>query len=129
MHQDSRRELSGGGPGDATAAALCSLTAGRFIVSMVAGMFALSPADLLAPTRGIARIAHARQFAMYLGHVACGIPLREVAACFGRDRTTVGYACRVVEDRRDNPAIDRSLDHLERALRTWTTVSLEREER
>jgi hypothetical protein len=36
---------------------------------------------------------------------------------FARDRTTVAHACGLVEDRRDDPAFDRSLDLLEGVLR------------
>nr|WP_245312350.1 helix-turn-helix domain-containing protein [Rhizobium sp. R693] len=49
---------------------------------------------------------HIRQIAMYVCHVALQIPLYEIGGAFGRDRTTVGHACHVVEDRRDDPAFD-----------------------
>jgi hypothetical protein len=32
---------------------------------------------------------------------------------FCRDRTTAAYACALVEERRDDPAVDRVLDTLE----------------
>lgn len=76
--------------------------------------------DLLsAPTRQRAPIAFARQVAMYLAHISCGLTLTDVGRCFGRDRTTVGHACQVVEDRRDNPRIDLMLDYLEAAVLDW----------
>jgi chromosomal replication initiation ATPase DnaA len=53
---------------------------------------------------------------MYLAHVVCGLSLTEVGALFARDRTTVAYACGVVEDKRDDPELDSRLDHLERAV-------------
>jgi len=50
---------------------------------------------------------------MYLAHVVLGLNYREVGELFRRDRTTAAYACRLVEDRRDDPAIDIRLDMLE----------------
>jgi hypothetical protein len=53
---------------------------------------------------------------MYLLHVGLGLSMREIGEAFGRDRSTVGHACRVIEDRRDEGTFDRLLDCLERAL-------------
>lgn len=53
---------------------------------------------------------------MYLAHVACALTLTEVGALFERDRTTVAHACSLIEDRRDDPDLDRKLEHLERAV-------------
>ena len=50
---------------------------------------------------------------MYLAHVACGLSFTDVGLLFSRDRTTVAHACRVVEDRRDDPVFDRALELLE----------------
>ncbi len=63
-------------------------------------------------TRGAAQTALARQVAMYLAHVACGLTLTDAGRLFDRDRTTVAYACLIVEDRRDDPLFDRALDLL-----------------
>lgn len=57
---------------------------------------------------------HVRQIAMYLCHVVLQLPLHDIGLAFGRDRSTVGHACNVVEDRRDNPAMDELLSALER---------------
>ncbi len=54
---------------------------------------------------------------MYLAHVAFGLSLTAVGMGFGRDRTTVAYACHKIEDRRDNSAFDAALDCLELAAR------------
>jgi hypothetical protein len=83
-----------------------------------AAVFALGvKADLLIPDRGTAQLAFARQVAMYLTHVAFGMSLQRVAMAFARDRSTVAYACHLMEDRRDDPKIDDMLDQLETALR------------
>ena len=82
----------------------------------VAAVFEVDIHDLKSETRGSPRAAFARQVAMYLAHVVCGLSLTEVGALFARDRTTVSHACSVVEDRRDDPELDGRLEHLERAV-------------
>jgi chromosomal replication initiation ATPase DnaA len=59
---------------------------------------------------------------MYLAHVACGLTLTEVGHVFARDRTTVAQACGLVEDLRDDPVLDRSLELLEGVLRNLSPV-------
>jgi chromosomal replication initiation ATPase DnaA len=88
----------------------------RAIDPAVASVFEVEIVALKAPTRGSAEAAFARQVAMYLAHVVCGLSLTEVGLIFGRDRTTVAHACEVVEDCRDEPELDRRLEHLERAV-------------
>lgn len=83
---------------------------------VVAAVFNVEIDDLRARTRRAPRVAFARQVAMYLAHVVCGLSLTEVGALFARDRTTVAHACGVVEDRRDDPELDGSLEHLENAV-------------
>lgn len=79
--------------------------------------FAIRSRDLWSETRGRPSAAFARQVAMYLAHVSFGLTLTEVGQVFARDRTTVAYACGLIEDRRDDPVFDRSLDLLEGVLR------------
>ena len=54
---------------------------------------------------------------MYLCHVVGGLSLRDVAREFERDRTTVGYACHAIEDKRDEEVFDQQLNLLECELR------------
>ena len=79
--------------------------------------------DLRRTTRGRAKVALARQVAMYLAHVGCGLSLTETGRLFQRDRTTVAHACGVIEDRRDDPIFDRALDLLEWAVPALTQRS------
>jgi chromosomal replication initiation ATPase DnaA len=88
----------------------------RAIDPAVAAVFEVDVHDLRAATRRSPRAAFARQVAMYLAHVVCGLSLTEVGTLFARDRTTVAHACGVVEDRRDDRELDGRLDHLERAV-------------
>ena len=82
----------------------------------VAAVFDVEIADLRAPTRSSPQAAFARQVAMYLAHVVCGLSLTAVGTLFQRDRTTVAHACGVVEDRRDDPELDARIEHLEHAV-------------
>lgn len=88
----------------------------RFACDAVGFALGLSE-SLLQPGRGAADAAFARQMAMYLCHVGFGMSLSRVALAFGRDRSTVGHACHLVEDRRDDPAFDQLLFALEQAVR------------
>jgi chromosomal replication initiation ATPase DnaA len=88
----------------------------RLLEPAVAAVFDVEVEDLRAATRRSAQAAFARQVAMYLAHVVCGLSLTEVGLIFGRDRTTVAHACELIEDRRDEPELDARLEHLERAV-------------
>jgi chromosomal replication initiation ATPase DnaA len=92
----------------------------RFACDAVAFAFGCD-AHLQGTTRGTSATAFARQAAMYLTHVAFGMSLQRVAIAFARDRSTVSYACRTVEDRRDDAAFDDLLDQLEASLRAAPT--------
>ena len=70
--------------------------------------------DIDRPTRAIAPICEARHVAMYLAHVVFQIPLTGMAGPFGRDRTTIAYAVRRIEDRRDDAEFDAVIERLER---------------
>jgi hypothetical protein len=82
-----------------------------------AAAFAVPVGELYAATRRSPYVALARQSAMYLSHVAFGVTLNEVAEAFGRDRTTAAHACRLIEDRRDDPSVEALLGSLEAACR------------
>lgn len=97
-------------PGHKTAQRLCHLVA-----LATAAAFAVPVGELIAATRRSSYIAFARQSAMYLAHVAFGLSYSEVGRAFGRDRTTAAHACRLVEERRDDPAVDAVLGSLENA--------------
>jgi chromosomal replication initiation ATPase DnaA len=53
---------------------------------------------------------------MYLAHVMLGESLTSVGLAFGRDRTTVSYACKLIEDLRDDPRFEAEVSALEREL-------------
>lgn len=71
---------------------------------------------------GGASVSHRRQVAMYVCHVTLGLSHEAVGKAFGRDRSTVGYACHRVEDRRDDADFDAFVTGLERiAAAAFTT--------
>jgi chromosomal replication initiation ATPase DnaA len=93
----------------------------RSVDAAVAQVFGVARRDLSVRTRGRQPAARARQVAMYVTHISCGITLTDVGSIFGRDRTTVAHACALVEDRRDDPVFDRVLDLLEWIVRELVT--------
>ncbi len=82
-------------------------------VRMVMQAYDVTPGEMHDRSRGPARVALARQVAMYLTHVVGEFDYAQVGRLFGRDRTTVKHACAVVEDRRDDPKFDLTLQLLE----------------
>jgi hypothetical protein len=95
-------------PAAGDAARICWL-----LESATAAAFGVPVDELRAPSRRSADVALARQSAMYLAHVTLGLSYSAVGTLFHRDRTTAAYACQLVEDRRDDPTIDRLLQTLE----------------
>jgi chromosomal replication initiation ATPase DnaA len=88
-----------------------------FITSLV-GMASDVPArEIASRTRSSHAALRARQIAIYLAHITLSWPLSRVAFAFGRDRTTASNAIRVVEDLRDDPAMDAHLTDLETCIR------------
>ena len=97
-------------PSHRTAQRLCDAVA-----LATAAAFAVPVGELIAATRGTPYAAFARQSAMYLAHVTFHLTYAEVGRAFGRDRTTAAYACQLIEERRDDPAVDAVLGSLESA--------------
>ena len=91
----------------------------RLSAASVAAWFGVPGARLIEPTRGEARIASARQTAIYFAHVVFRANLTRAGGIFGRDRTTARHACMCVEDRRDNAGFDKACSALEPAMRVW----------
>jgi chromosomal replication initiation ATPase DnaA len=88
----------------------------RFVEGLVESAFGIARPALHTPGRGAAKIAFARQVAMYLSRVRLGLSYSAAGRFFGRDRTTAAHACRVIEERREDSSIDSLIDCLERAI-------------
>ncbi len=93
------------------------LACARMARGVVATLFGVSSEDLVTPTRASAKVAFARQIAMYLTHVVFAVSYTRVGAAFGRDRTTAAHACRVIEAAREDADIDHVVERLGAALR------------
>lgn len=89
----------------------------RHVASRVAIAFGLDVRAIVSTGRGSPPAAFARQVAMYLAHVGFALSFERIGRQFGRDRTTVSHACRVIEDRRDDDAFDRLMSGLEASCR------------
>jgi chromosomal replication initiation ATPase DnaA len=89
----------------------------RGVLAMALAGYALDvPLAAIADADRSTAAALARNLAMYLAHVAFGMSLGRVGTAFGRDRTTVSHACKMIEDRRDDPRFDTWLAALERSV-------------
>lgn len=87
------------------------------IVRQIVGELVLLFGDRVLVRCDRRRLAcHVRQISMYICHVALRISQSDIGDAFGRDRTTVGHACHVVEDRRDDPVFDDFVSAMERVV-------------
>lgn len=84
------------------------------MIDIAAALFNVSGRDLRTAKRSSTPVTRVRQVAMYVAHVALGLTMGDVGKGFGRDRTTVLYACHLVEDLRDDPEFDRIVATIER---------------
>ncbi len=89
---------------------------------VVANEFRVAEAEMLKPSRSVAEVAFARQVAMYLAHVVYSLSYNEVAAAFGRERSTVAHACAIVEDARDDAVFEERMAKLEERLKKLDDV-------
>ncbi len=90
------------------------------IEALVSDAFGVTADHLQGTFRGSASTAFARQVAMYLMHTRLGFSYAAAAARFGRDRTTASYACRIVEERREDTTVDSVVALLETAIDGWS---------
>ncbi|MFZ4120967.1 MAG: helix-turn-helix domain-containing protein [Caulobacterales bacterium] len=91
--------------------------AARLPVGLFSFAWGISVEEISAATRRSAEAAFARQGVMYLCRVGVGLSLSRVAHAFGRDRSTIAHACRIIEDRSDMPQFDAWIGALEDSAR------------
>lgn len=94
------------------------------MIDIAAALFDVPSRELRQTKRSVTGVTRVRQVAMYVAHVALGLSMGEVARGFGRDRTTILYACHLVEDLRDDAEFDRIVATVERIA----VAALRREE-
>ena len=78
---------------------------------------------VFADPRGDAKVASARHMAMYLAHVDLKLSARRVGRGFGRTHAAVLKACHAIEDNREDPIFDRTVEWLEILLKRSTEAS------
>lgn len=83
------------------------------VMDIVAALFNVSGKELREPGRSPINITRVRQVGMYVAHVVLGLKMTEVGRGFGRDRTTVQYACHLIEDLRDDEDFARVVNMTE----------------
>jgi chromosomal replication initiation ATPase DnaA len=88
--------------------------------AVAAHAYGLSLTELSDRTRNSGR---ARQVAMYLARVSLKLGLRETARGFRRNHRAVAHAYRRVEDAREDPAFDRTVEWLEALVRRTAGVA------
>ena len=84
------------------------------LIDIAAALFNVSGKELRRSGRSTLDITRVRQIAMYVGHVVLRLTMSDVGRGFGRDRTTVLYACHLIEDMRDDADFDRIVATMER---------------
>src|ERR1051326_6331370 len=82
--------------------------------AVAAHAFGLALPDLETRSRTADR---ARQLAMYLARMALRLGVRETARGFGRHHRVVLQACRRIEEAREDPTFDRTVEWLEAVVR------------
>lgn len=84
------------------------------MIDIAAALFNVSGRELRHSGRCGNATARVRQIAMYVAHVVLGLSMNDVGRGFGRDRTTVLYACHLIEDMREDEDFNRVVATIER---------------
>lgn len=90
----------------------------KLAVAAAAMEFGVPDLDLGKPEQRAPLTDFARQVAMYLTAITYGLTLTRIGELFGRDRSTVSHAMKVIEDSRTDPVLDEKLARLEDWLLT-----------
>lgn len=84
------------------------------MIDITAALFNVSSKAIREPGRSTLGVSRVRQVAMYVAHVVLRLNMSDIGKAFGRDRTTVLYACQLIEDLRDDDDFDRIITMTER---------------
>ncbi|MCO4318373.1 chromosomal replication initiator DnaA [Phyllobacterium sp. 21LDTY02-6] len=88
-----------------------------YLMDILAAFFNVSGRELRSNRRCDLPVARVRQIAMYVMHVTLSTPMPRVGLAFGRDKTTVSYACHLIEDLRSHDDFDRVISRVEAIIR------------
>jgi chromosomal replication initiation ATPase DnaA len=93
--------------------------------ALVGYALGLKVQKILAADRGAPAYCRARHIAMYLAYAGLGMSLARASSAFGRDRSTIARACRIVEDYREDADFDTWIEQLCVGLRSVAQVPSE----
>ena len=93
-----------------------ALEACECLMDIAAALFNVSGKEMRRPGRTSLGVSRVRQISMYVAHVTLGLNMSDVGRGFGRDRTTVVYACHLIEDMRDVEEFDGVVAMMERVI-------------
>lgn len=114
----ARRAVAGAGPDAAREwTEEAAIYACDCVLDLAAAFFAVPSCELRQSGRGTLDVTRVRQIAMYCANTVLGMRMIEVGKGFGRDRTTVVYACHLIEDLREDREFDAVVMRMERLLR------------
>lgn len=85
----------------------------RLALSAAAIEFGVPELDITKPHQRAPLTDYVRQVAMYLSACSYGMTMTRIGELFGRDRSTVSHAIRVIEEGRTDPVLDEKLERLE----------------
>lgn len=85
--------------------------------AVAAHSFGIPLDAIIASETGSDQAVKARQVAMYLSRTVLKLGAREIARAFRRTHPAVLHACRRIEEAREDPAFDRTVEWLESFLR------------
>lgn len=88
------------------------------LLAVLAAIFKIPIFQLQSQTRGTSAVSRIRQFGMYIAHTMFSLTMAEVAFAFSRERTTVKYACHLIEDMREDKDFDRVVSAFEYQINT-----------
>ncbi|MGU3574739.1 helix-turn-helix domain-containing protein [Brucellaceae bacterium C25G] len=86
------------------------------LIDLLSEWFGVSGGELRDSVRGTKDIARVRQIGMYVAHTTFGMTMSMVATGFGRDRSTVMYACHLIENMRDDCEFDQIVHNFEKIV-------------
>lgn len=84
------------------------------MIDITAALFNVPSKEIRRPGRTSLGVTRVRQVAMYVAHVVLRLNMSDIGKAFGRDRTTVVYACHLIEDLREDEDFDRIITMTER---------------
>lgn len=94
----------------------------RLTVAAVALEFGRPQLSLDLAAKGDKQLVFSRQVAMYLMQTVFDINATRTAELFGRDRSTVAHAIKVIDESREDPVFDRKLLQIESFLTNGLTA-------